>query len=298
MSNTIVYTVKQGDGFLKIARFLFAASSRTYIQGLTSRNDIMKEAASKIEHYIKQTNKLFRLSPGQKLELPADPGVYMPRLASKVSNADTTVVPTGNAASTINNSGMLVHNKIIHKRFAGLEHGALNTVHAIVVHQTDTTSAEKALTGYESADNGAHFLIAKQGQIYQTASMQKRCWHVGKRIKSKCLTINMNTCNGEGMAQILAMAWGSSRIIALDVHERDKSYPNRYPVNSDSLGIELAGKHIDINTYEAVTSAQNLSLKWLVKELYNHFDLNSGDTYRHPTVSYKHVDEAGSAEWE
>jgi N-acetyl-anhydromuramyl-L-alanine amidase AmpD len=63
------------------------------------------------------------------------------------------------------------------------------------------------------------------------------------------------------MTRILTLSW-SARIKALDTHERAKSYPNRYPVNSDSVGIELVGKHIDDKAYEAVTSQQNSSLGW------------------------------------
>ena len=30
------------------------------------------------------------------------------------------------------------------------------------------------------SDNGAHFLIDRDGAVYQTASMHKKTWHVGK----------------------------------------------------------------------------------------------------------------------
>ena len=98
------------------------------------------------------------------------------------------------------------------------------------------------------------------------------------------------------MTKIMAMSWGS-RIKALGAHERAKSYPDRYPVNSDSVGIELVGKHIDDNTYEFVTTLQNNSLLWLVGELYRHLSVNSSDVYRHPAVSYKNPGEASSAKW-
>lgn len=98
------------------------------------------------------------------------------------------------------------------------------------------------------------------------------------------------------MAKILAMSW-ANQIKALDANERAKAYPDRYPVNSDSIGIELVGKHIDNKTYETATVQQNTSLHWLVGELYNHFNLTSSDVYKHPEVSYKHPDEASSAKW-
>jgi N-acetyl-anhydromuramyl-L-alanine amidase AmpD len=111
--------------------------------------------------------------------------------------------------STINKDGMLIDNKVILRRFPTIEHGPLVGVHAIVVHQTDAPTAQHTFNGYNAGGNGAHFLIDKNGQIYQTASMHKRCYHVGRLIKSKCLTINKKSCNGANMAKILAMSWTS-----------------------------------------------------------------------------------------
>jgi N-acetyl-anhydromuramyl-L-alanine amidase AmpD len=71
----------------------------------------------------------------------------------------------------------------------------------------------------------------------------------------------------------------------------------RYPLNNDSVGIELVGKHVDDKTYEVVTVQQNESLKWLVNELNGHFSTTVSDVYRHPTVSYKNLGEASTAEW-
>ena len=198
--------------------------------------------------------------------------------------------------STINKDGLLIDVKVILKRHPVIEHGKLDGVYAIVVHQTDAPTAQHTFNSYLTGDNGAHFLIDKDGQIYQTASMNMRCYHVGRLIKSKCLTINKDSCDGGSMAKILAMSWGA-QIKALDSHERSKSYPDRYPVNSDSIGIELVGKSIDTKNYETVTSLQNISLQWLVGELYNHFSVTSKDLYRHPEVSYKNPGEASTAIW-
>ena len=121
--------------------------------------------------------------------------------------------------STIDTNGMLVDPKVIPRRSSGIEHGALPSVLAIVVHQTDSSTAESSLNGYQAGGNGAHFLIDKNGQIYQTASVYARCYHVGKLIKSKCLTINKSTCDTSAMAKMLAMSW-TSQINAIDAHER------------------------------------------------------------------------------
>ncbi|MFK5914170.1 MAG: N-acetylmuramoyl-L-alanine amidase [Woeseiaceae bacterium] len=76
-----------------------------------------------------------------------------------------------------------------------------------------------------------------------------------------------------------------------------KNYPDRYPVNSDSIGIEIVVKFINDTKYEDLTAAQNVSLQWLISELYGHFNLDTTDVYRHPEVSYKMPSEGSTAVW-
>ncbi|WP_256354614.1 N-acetylmuramoyl-L-alanine amidase [Variovorax sp. dw_308] len=73
--------------------------------------------------------------------------------------------------STIDKDGMLIDSRVLLRRSASIEHGELSGVRAIVVHQTDSSSAQATLNGYQNGGNGAHFLIDKNGQIYQTASL-------------------------------------------------------------------------------------------------------------------------------
>jgi len=89
----------------------------------------------------------------------------------------------------------------------------------------------------------------------------------------------------------------SKRIIAIDKHEHQKSYPDRFPINSGSIGIELVSMHINYKTYNPVTACQNTSLQWLIGKLYRHFGLDKNDVYRHLAVSYKNPGEAASAKW-
>ncbi|MES2826294.1 MAG: N-acetylmuramoyl-L-alanine amidase [Pseudomonadota bacterium] len=79
---------------------------------------------------------------------------------------------------------------------------------------------------------------------------------------------------------------------------RKKNYPDKYPSNNDSIGIEIAGQFLTkTQSYEPVNAKQNASLKWLVAELSNHLSLQAGDIYRHPDISYKQPTEASSAKW-
>ena len=196
----------------------------------------------------------------------------------------------------VDSNGMLTTDKVVSKRFLHIEHGNLTSVKAIVVHQTDAPTAKHTFNAYNSGGNGAHFLIAKDGLIYQTASLKKRCYHVGRRIKPKCITVNPKACDPKKLEQIMKLSWGK-RVVAIDSNERKKSYPERYPVNSDLVGIELVGKHISETSYEAVTHNQNESLKLLIKLLHGVLNTTEADIYNHPEVSYKHPGEASTAAW-
>lgn len=198
----------------------------------------------------------------------------------------------------MDSDGMLASHKIVRKRFATIEQGDLKDIKAIVLHQTDTWDAQSTFNSYGpgGTGNGAHFLIDKDGQIYQTASIKKRCYHIGKLIRSKCLTLNTANCKTPEMAKVLVLGW-KRQWPALDKIERAKKYPDRYPVNSDSIGIELVGRHVSNTAYEAVTPNQQLALDWFLPALLKLLTLTSTDTYRHPEVSYKNPGEAATAVW-
>lgn len=83
-----------------------------------------------------------------------------------------------------------------------------------------------------------------------------------------------------------------------------KEIPNRYPSNSDSIGIEIVGLALplsepdpDKRTYEALTKEQSVSLEWLLSELKLELNLLLTEVFRHPTVSYKNKTEAATATW-
>jgi len=196
----------------------------------------------------------------------------------------------------LDGAGMLIDPRIRVKRFRHIEHGSLDEVRAIVVHQTDSPSEQATFESYNKGGNGAHFLIAKSGQIYQRASLKKRCYHVGRLIKSKCLQIEKSECKDEELAKAMALKW-AARSRAVDEIERKKRYPVRFPVNSDSVGVELVGKSVSDVDYEPVTPQQNGSLRWLIGELYVCLSLTESDVYRHPDVSYKNPGEARDAKW-
>lgn len=92
----------------------------------------------------------------------------------------------------IDDHGHIDDDRIIVKIFNKIEREKMDKVNGIVVHQTDSPTASSTFNSYQSPGaNGAHFLIDRDGTIYQTASVFWVTWHVGT-MKSRCfLTKNV-----------------------------------------------------------------------------------------------------------
>ena len=194
--------------------------------------------------------------------------------------------------------------RIIVKIFSKIQHGRMDKVNGLVVHQTDSPTASSTFNSYQNANaNGAHFLIDKDGTIYQTASLYKMTWHVGY-LQSRCLLTKKCAPTEFKTMDVLERSLGHT----LKVHQREtqKVFPDRFPDNTDSIGVEIVGeskKIYDIKTgkgkdvYESVTSQKNDALKWLVKELVETLSVSMNEIYRHPEIGRKNDTEASSATW-
>jgi len=196
----------------------------------------------------------------------------------------------------VDKNGLVDATRISVKRFRTIERGDMDQVKGIVVHQTGGSTAESAFNSYQSAGaNGAHFLIDKEGKIYQTASLFKVTNHVGN-IRSRCYM--EKKCTPSEISTIRPFLNKYKKLSHL---EQKKSYPERYPANFDSLGIEVVGKPVsgegENAIYETVNDAQNSALKWLVYELSDTLKISMSEVFRHPEVSYKVKTEAGTAKW-
>ncbi|WP_034916298.1 peptidoglycan recognition family protein [Erwinia sp. 9145] len=200
----------------------------------------------------------------------------------------------------IDEKGHVDAARIIVKIFKTIERGKLDKVNGIVVHQTDSPTARSTFNSYQNAGaNGAHFLIDKDGTIYQTASLFRITWHVGK-IKSRCfMTQKCDPAEFKRVAE-LEKSWKNSDKISKSEHA--KNFPNRFPINSDSVGIEIVGQSITMvkgqeRVYERVNSFQNEALRWLIHELADTLQVTMNEIYRHPETSRKTSTEASTAQW-
>jgi len=205
----------------------------------------------------------------------------------------------------IDEFGHVDAEKIKVKIYPLIEMRDLKRVNGIVVHQTGGSSAASALGSYGKLQpngdkpNGAHFLIDKDGSILQTASLRKTTKHVGD-LQSRCVL--RKTCSDAQLnasLQIETIKGNRARADAVNRAEMPKKFPDRFPNNSDAIGIEIVGATLpeDGTKYEPVNAAQNSSLKWLVQELAETLGVSMQEVYRHPEIGRKTESEASTARW-
>jgi hypothetical protein len=253
---------------------------------------------------------LARLFGGSEPQIPAAPN---PQTNSN-SNKNTSVPPgvsaaqanqklppsvIGSSAVTIDANGMLVSPRIVQQRYVHLEHGALPRVNGIVLHQTDSTTGQSTLATYAKPNtvNGAHFLIDEFGNISQTGSVRAKMYHVG-HIQPRCEVEGV--CTPQEAKTLNTLRAQRNWATAIDRNEFAKPYPQRYPYNADSIGIEVVGKATlvpgttNTYTYAAPNAAQTAALKWLVATLKTQFGLSDQDVYRHGEIGRKQASEAST----
>lgn len=176
-----------------------------------------------------------------------------------------------------------------------------NPVKAIVLHRTDghngLSAYSTAISTGENGNQGGHFTIeGKEGKkkenlsgidgaIYQFANLKKAVNHTG----------NIRKRPAPGTPK----PWDSSSK-TVTKNELNKKYPERFPYNGDSIGIEVVGKCVDKTAdgweaeWEPLTQEQITNTAWLTNGLLKHFSLNTvDDLYVHEQISSKTWDEGG-----
>ncbi|MDE1146641.1 MAG: N-acetylmuramoyl-L-alanine amidase [Azospirillaceae bacterium] len=190
--------------------------------------------------------------------------------------------------------GWVVDPEVTKHPFPNLKHGTITAIDGIIVHQTDSPNRDATFNSYAGkAPNGAHFLIDKNGDVYQTASMHWELWHVGQ-LQARCLL--SHSCPPTELAAI--KKWDAAAVHKI---EKKKAFPDRFPMNDDSIGIEIVGYHVETEkgvTYEPVTPEQNTSLTRLVAGLKMVLNFPTIEIYRHPAVGVKNPHEAETAKWD
>lgn len=179
----------------------------------------------------------------------------------------------------VDDKGYIQNAGLTFKPVTALEKGSLVSPKAAVMHRTDSSTASSTLSAFQRG-LGTHFLIDKDGTIYQAASLFKQTAHVGP-IKIRCL--DEGTCPPSEAKKLIRLGPKQGHM-----HEKNKAYPARYPINEDSVGIEVVAKNLGGDfKWEAPTAAQSESISMLVRILKEQYELTDSDIYEHDKISRK-----------
>lgn len=163
---------------------------------------------------------------------------------------------------------------------------------AIVLHRTQSPTAASTLETWKTRPYGTHFLIDTDGTIYQCASLYKYTQHVGD-IKAKNLELN-----GKNSADYKIYTGKTYQKVS-DI-EKTKSYPDRYPINSDSIGIEVVAQcfntmekkvKVGLNytqyngKWQETQKEQKDSIATLINALKMIYNISNNDIYGHGEIS-------------
>ncbi|MGY0618739.1 N-acetylmuramoyl-L-alanine amidase [Lysobacter sp. A378] len=182
----------------------------------------------------------------------------------------------------VGSNGYIQNAGIVQQPIRALEKGQLTGPHAIVLHRTVSTTAAGTLRSFQRGV-GTHFLVAKDGTTYQTASLAQLTWHVGP-IRSRCY--QESTCQPDETRQIDDLERSES-YMAIHRMEKRKEYPARYPTNGDSAGIEVVAMWTPQHGWDPTTPEQRSSIARLIEVLQSLYSLTDADVYEHDTISRK-----------
>ena len=182
----------------------------------------------------------------------------------------------------VGSNGHIQNAGFVQQPITALEKGELAGPHAIVPHRTVSTTAAGTLRSFQRGI-GTHFLVAKDGTTYQTASLAQRTWHVGP-IRSRCY--QESTCQPDETHQIAALERSES-YMAIHRMEKRKEYPARYPTNEDSVGIEVVAMWTPQRGWDPTTPEQRNSIARLVEVLQSLYSLTDADVHEHDIISRK-----------
>lgn len=161
-----------------------------------------------------------------------------------------------------------------------LEDEPLSQPKAIIIHRTNTADAQSVIRSYESGRTlGTEYLVDIDGTIIRTSKAGFSTSHVGKLRERSPRP-------------------GRTSSTYRDIHAyelQNFEYPQRYPSNEETIGIEVAGEAVanpnGEMSYPKPNVLQISAVQRLVRYLLDLYDLTYDDVYSHEEVSYRTANE-------
>lgn len=245
-----------------------------------------------------------------QIKPPETPAAESPRRSPPKASATLTPIKTSDKPIKFNvNKLGWIENQLVAPRLTELEFeprpGAWR---GIIVHQTmdEKKVAPTGLLKYWNTPGikaGTHFLIDREGVVYQAVSFNWITYHTGS-LRPRCRFATTDPVVRKGRPNKSDCNYAASltpKQIS-DIEKEKKTVPDRYPSNYDSIGIEILSMRLSNDNdarAEPVNAKQNVALKWLVNSLLMTFpSISRDEIWRHPVIGYKSPHEASTARWE
>lgn len=160
---------------------------------------------------------------------------------------------------SISADGMISNPLIVSNRISRVESGPGAPLKlGVVLHRTVSSSAKGTLGSFASTGSGTHFLVGKDGTIYQTASLNKGTFHFRPDLQTSQFQLTRaNTISIE--------------VVGMPLDANGK--------------VTLIGKKVV--TWEPLTEAQVKSVAFLVNSLVSTFGLTNNDIFNHEDIQSK-----------
>lgn len=159
---------------------------------------------------------------------------------------------------------MINHPLITQNKIGNLERGSSSFIKAgVVLHRTVSSTGSSALNNFKTGV-GTHFLVDRDGTIYQTASLNKKTSHLRE---SQLLNSDLSNANTIGI-EVVGMP--------LDI--------NGKPTLTSS----------EVASWEDITPGQASSVGFLVNSLIKTFKLNNNQIFNHEDIQPKTEGEGGT----
>lgn len=182
----------------------------------------------------------------------------------------------------VNDDGYIEGADIIFDKIPHIERPLPGKFNAIILHRTANENHKSVISGFREPLNllGTHFVISRKGDIYQCASLFKHTNHIGP--------IRMRAIYEMRATQKEWLLYKGKTAIANSATEMKKEYPDRFPINQDAIGIEVAANYNENKKeWQVATEEQLKAVAKLVPMLQNIFQLTDDDLYQHQHISAK-----------
>lgn len=217
--------------------------------------------------------------------------VFSARVADAERPLHETLAPFARYI-TIDDAGYLTEPGIVRSPISRIAHASMLQVNGVVLHRTESSTAASTLSTWRTreAGTGAHFLIDRDGTIHQTVSIDRQAWHVGA-IRSRGeveATITNEDQRELDAARNGQVEWRGTAVRAVSRVESTRPYPERYPTNADSIGIEVVGRYRPATQdWEPASPEQLAALQRLMGSLKRNLGITDEDVYQHDAISRK-----------